>query len=175
MSRNGRSYVNDERAVYGDEDKKQLLKEWGEALDEEDKETRCICGCALEEAFVEAGGEFCCQSCEDDAEKGREKAEEEDKEEEEQYHKMCENDCCTMLTKDTPIMCYKTDKKEMTLCSTCYWEAGFGKMMRTQTMRMKLRNTNWRRKRARRNFAGAKWESKNVIVINVVGVVVMNV
>jgi hypothetical protein len=64
-------------------DKKQLLKEWGEALDEEDKE------------------------------------------EEEQYHKMCENDCCTMLTKDTPIMCYKTDTKEMTLCSTCYWEAGF--------------------------------------------------
>ena len=106
-------------------DKKQLLKEWGEALDEEDKETRCICGCALEEAFVEAGGEFCCQSCEDDAEKGREKAEEEDKEEEEQYHKMCENDCCTMLTKDTPIMCYKTDTKEMTLCSTCYWEAGY--------------------------------------------------
>lgn len=48
-----------------------------------------------------------------------------DKEEEEQYHKMCENDCCTMLTKDTPIMCYKTDTKEMTLCSTCYWEAGF--------------------------------------------------
>ena len=48
-----------------------------------------------------------------------------DKEEEEQYHKMCENDCCTMLTKDTPIMCYKTDKKEMTLCSTCYWEAGY--------------------------------------------------
>ena len=64
-------------------DKTQLLKDWGEALDEEDKE------------------------------------------EEEQYHKMCENDCCTMLTKDTPIMCYKTDTKEMTLCSTCYWEAGF--------------------------------------------------
>ena len=64
-------------------DKTQLLKEWGEALDEEDKE------------------------------------------EEEQYHKMCDNDCCTMLTKDTPIMCYKTDTKEMTLCSTCYWEAGF--------------------------------------------------
>ena len=55
----------------------------------------------------------------DDAEKGREKAEEE------QYHQMCDNDCCTMLTKDTPIMCYKTDTKEMTLCSTCYWEAGF--------------------------------------------------
>ena len=76
-------------------DKTQLLKEWGEALDEEDKE------------------------------------------EEEQYHKMCDNDCCTMLTKDTPIMCYKTavtididnithfTTKEMTLCSTCYWEAGF--------------------------------------------------
>jgi hypothetical protein len=31
-----------------------------------------------------------------------------------------------------------------------------------------------RRKRARRNFAGAKWESKNVIVINVAGAVVMN-
>ena len=70
-------------------DKTQLLKEWGEALDEEDKE------------------------------------------EEEQYHKMCDNDCCeSRLTKDTPIMCYipnsyKTDTKEMTLCSTCYWEAGF--------------------------------------------------
>jgi hypothetical protein len=106
-------------------DKKQLLKEWGEALDEADKEEESeeeVCEQCGSVDYHCSGCGGCCycggsgdwkQGC--GCEEG----------EEEQYHKMCDNECCTMLTKDTPIMCYKTDKKEMTLCSTCYWEAGY--------------------------------------------------
>ena len=45
--------------------------------------------------------------------------------EEEQYQVMCGNDCGTQLSIDTPIMCYSGLEEELTLCDTCYWEAGF--------------------------------------------------
>ena len=51
-----------------------------------------------------------------------------DEDDDEQYKQMCGNGCGTMLTKDTPIMCYSNEEKgDKTLCDTCYWEAEYWK------------------------------------------------
>ena len=50
-----------------------------------------------------------------------------DEEDEEQYKQQCGNYCGCTLTMDTPIMIWNKGEEELTLCSDCYWEAGFWK------------------------------------------------
>ena len=42
--------------------------------------------------------------------------------EEEQYLKKCDHGCGTILTIDTPIMCWSKGEEEKTLCSSCYYD-----------------------------------------------------
>jgi len=43
------------------------------------------------------------------------------------HSQKCNNECGCILSIDTPIMVYKKEDNEKTLCSTCYWKAGFWK------------------------------------------------
>ena len=44
---------------------------------------------------------------------------------EDQYKKKCDNKCGCVLGIDVPIMCWMKGDEEMTLCSECYYDAGF--------------------------------------------------
>ncbi len=46
-----------------------------------------------------------------------------------QYKQECGNDCGCVLGINQPIMCYSgsSSEDELTLCNTCYWEAGYWK------------------------------------------------
>tara|TARA_R110002126_G_scaffold193380_1_gene341734 strand:- start:1033 stop:2004 length:972 start_codon:yes stop_codon:yes gene_type:complete len=45
-----------------------------------------------------------------------------EEEEEDQYLEKCDHGCGTILTIDTPIMCWTKGDEEKTLCSTCYYD-----------------------------------------------------
>ena len=47
--------------------------------------------------------------------------------EEEQYKKMCDNECGTMLTINTSIMCWSNKEEEKTLCRECYYDCKYYK------------------------------------------------
>ena len=42
-----------------------------------------------------------------------------------QYKQKCGNDCGTILSIDTNIMCWCNKDNELTLCRECYFEAGY--------------------------------------------------
>ena len=43
-----------------------------------------------------------------------------------QYEQKCDNGCDTILTIDTPIMCYTSPEKEdYTFCNECYNDGGY--------------------------------------------------
>ena len=44
-----------------------------------------------------------------------------------QYKQKCDNDCGTILSISTAIMCWSKGEEEKTLCNECYWDGGFYK------------------------------------------------